>query len=79
LLVQIRKAESEKRAEIERLRKASGSNLHLRKKDLPVLKDAANRWTDNLFQLRKHLVENCSMEPRAVDESLGTDKMDFIE
>ena len=53
--------------------------MALRRKDLPVLKDAANRWTDNLFQLRGHLVNTCGVEPAMVDKELGTDKIDYIE
>jgi len=74
-----KRREAEANAELERLRKSSDKNMALRRKDLPVLKDAANRWTDNLFQLRSHLVNTCGAEPAMVDKELGTDKIDYIE
>ena len=46
----------------------------------PVLRDAANRWTDNCFMLQKFLVETGGMEPKQVDKLLGIDdKFDFVE
>jgi hypothetical protein len=79
LLVEVRARETERRAEAETLRKAAGQNMHARKRDLGVLRDAANRWTDNLFELKKHCVETCGFEPKVVDEMLGTDRIDYVE
>lgn len=74
-----KKRESDARTARDQLLKASGQNLGLRKKDLPVLRDAANRWTDNLFELRKYLVNKYGQEEAAMDKRLGTDKIDYIE
>jgi len=79
LVVEIRGNEASSKAETERLRKAASSNLHMRKKDMVALKEAANRWTDNLFQLRSHLINSCGMEPERVDLELNTDKIDYID
>jgi hypothetical protein len=79
LLAEVESGRAAKVAEIEQLRKSSGQNLHLRKKDIETLRDAANRWTDNLFELRKHCVENCGLEPKTVDDMLGTDRIDYVE
>ena len=46
-IVSYRKREADANAEMERCKKASGQNMALRRKDLPALRDAANRWTDN--------------------------------
>ena len=79
LLAEVENGRAAKAAQIEELRKSSGQNLHLRKKDIQTLRDAANRWTDNLFELKKHCVETCGFEPKAVDEILGTDRIDYLE
>ena len=71
--------EADAKAEKERLLKSSGQNMALRKKDLPVLKDAANRWTDNLFELRKYLCNKFGMDESEMDKRLGTNKIDFVE
>jgi hypothetical protein len=74
-----RKREADACAEKERALKSSGQNMALRRKDVPLLRDAANRWTDNLFELKKYLVEKFNCEPEALDKQLGTDKIDFVE
>ena len=74
-----KKREAAAIAEKERLLKASGSNMALRKKDLSVLRDSANRWTDNLFELDKFLQEKCGMEKERVQKELGTNNLDYIE
>ena len=66
-------------AEKERLLKASSSNMAVRAKDLPVLRDSANRWTDNLFELDKYMQEKFGMEKVQVQKQLGTANMDYIE
>ena len=74
-----KKREAEAIAEKDRLLKSSGSNMTLRKKDLPVLRDAANRWTDNLFELDKFMQEKCGMEKARVQKELGTGNLDYVE
>ena len=61
--------------------RSSGSNMALRQKDLSVLRDAANRWTDNSFELRKYLIDKHNMDPAQVDSqnTLSTGNMDFLE
>lgn len=78
LLDSIRQTETETRTAIEREKKASSENMHARKRDIGTLKDAANRWTDNLFQIKSNLV-NQGAEPATVDKELGTDRIDYIE
>ena len=78
--------------EVESSKKAGALNLGARQKDLPILKEAANRWTvawlkraslcdqcrapgstpstralgstDNLFVIKKQLVDKYGMEPK---------------
>lgn len=78
LLASIQKTEGETRADIEREKKAASQNMHARKKDIGTLKDAANRWTDNLFMLKSTCVER-GMDVKSVDDTLGTDKIDYID
>ena len=78
-IVDYKKREAEAIAEKDRLLKSSGSNMTLRKKDLPVLRDAANRWTDNLFELDKFMQEKCGMEKARVQKELGTGNLDYVE
>ena len=63
----------------EQLRKQSAQNMHVRKKDLATLRDAANRWTDNAFMIRKHFIEKCGMDAAGADHMLGTNQMDYVE
>ena len=51
ILAEIREFEASAKAELEQLNKSASSNMRLRKKDIQVLRDAANRWTDNLFEV----------------------------
>ena len=65
-------------AEAERLRKSGAQDLRKRRADCLVLKESANRWTDNLFELRKQLVER-GFDPKDADKALGTGNLDFID
>ena len=78
LLTSIKAAETEARENIEKEKKKSGQNMHARKRDLKVLKEAANRWTDNLFMIKSKLVES-GADVKNVDGMLGTDRIDYIE
>ena len=78
-IASFKKREQDANAEMDRAKKAGAQNMALRKKDLPTLRDAANRWTDNSFELRKYLVDKCSMDPKQADHMLATDGMDYIE
>lgn len=78
-IVSFREREAAAVAEKERLLKASSSNMSVRAKDLPVLRDSANRWTDNLFELDKYMQEKCGMDKQSVQKHLGTDKIDYVE
>eukprot|EP00900_Chrysochromulina_parva_P016487 jgi/Chrpa1/2483/Chrysochromulina_OHIO_Genome00001331-RA len=78
LLTSIMAAETEARENIEKEKKKSGQNMHARKRDLKVLKEAANRWTDNLFMIKSKLVES-GADVKNVDGMLGTDRIDYIE
>ena len=51
----------------------------LRSKDIPTLRDAANRWTDNCFELRKYCIEKGGMDPKLVDHELNTDSIDYVD
>ena len=46
-------------------------------------KEHANRWVDNLFQVKSYLIKKCSMDSKGVDaffkqEGIGGD-LDYIE
>ena len=79
LLAQAREAKAKHDTEAEQLRKQSAQNMHVRKKDLATLRDAANRWTDNAFMIRKHCIEKCGMDAAGADHMLGTNQMDYVE
>eukprot|EP00966_Prymnesium_polylepis_P158459 3663033-Prymnesium_polylepis.2 len=130
------------KAESEALKKAGAADLSARQKDVPVLRDAVNRWTgararahkslhqraraadgavaataapargrrrciqrdpawprarrwsavgqrrmptpllvsaDNVFVMKKQLVENFNMEPKAADKEIGLGDIDYVE
>lgn len=77
-IASFKKREAEAAAEMERLKKAGANNMALRRKDLPMLRDAANRWTDNSFEVHKYLVEKCGMERKQADGWLHTENMDYV-
>ena len=78
-ITEYKKREADAKGEMERVKKAGAQNMGLRKKDLPQLRDAANRWTDNCFELRKYLLEKHNMEPSKADHELGiTDNFDYV-
>ena len=66
-------------AEMDRLKKSGAQNMGLRKKDLSTLREAANRWTDNSFELRKYMVESMNVDPKVADDMLKTDTIDYVE
>ena len=74
-----RKREADAQQEMTRVKKSGAQNMALRRKDVPILRDAANRWTDNSFELRKYMVEQCNCEPAQADGMLGTDKIDYVD
>jgi len=78
LLASIKATEAEAQGDLEQLKKSASQNMHARKKDIAVLKEAANRWTDSLFQIKSKLVDG-GADPKGIDGMLGTDKIDYIE
>lgn len=43
-------------------------------------KDAANRWTDNIFQLRSWAVKTCNIDPKAFNEAFQiSEDFDYFE
>jgi outer membrane murein-binding lipoprotein Lpp len=75
----LRARRDEVRAETQRLESASSQDLRARRKDIPVLRDSANRWTDNLFEIRKQLTEKFGMEGKSVDQQFGTSGLDYVD
>lgn len=67
------------RAEIEAAQKAAGQDLHARQKDIGVLRDAANMWTNNLFEVRKQLIEKWNMDPKMIDKEFRLGDLDFVD
>lgn len=65
--------------QLRRLVDESALDLRARKKDISVLKDAANRWTDNLFETRKHLVNLGTVDGPTFDKQFGLEGLDFLE
>lgn len=54
-------------------------DLRQRIRDVPALKEAANRWTDNLFEVRKKCIELFQMDAKTVDKEFGIDGLDYLE
>ncbi|KAL1523110.1 hypothetical protein AB1Y20_018067 [Prymnesium parvum] len=65
--------------EVERMRKAGAADLAARRKDIPVLREAANRWTDNLFVIKKHMVDKFNMDPKQVDKEFDLGEIDYVD
>lgn len=78
-IASFKKREADAGTEMDRLKMSGAQNMTLRKKDLPTMRDAANRWTDNCFELRKFMVESMNVEPNVADGMLNTDSIDYIE
>ena len=54
-------------------------DLRQRLSDLPHLKDAANRWTDNCFEVRKKFIEKFNMDAKEVDKHFEIQGLDYID
>jgi len=67
------------KAETDDCKKAGALDLGARQRDLPILKEAANRWTDNLFVIKKQLVDRYGMEPKQVDKEFDLGNIDYID
>ena len=78
LLTSIKATEAQTRESIEREKQSASQNMHARKRDLAVLKEAANRWTDNLFMIKSKLIDS-GADVKNVDDMLGTDRIDYLE
>jgi len=67
------------KAELESLKSADAMDAHARKADVPILREAANRWTDNIFEIRKQLVRKFNMDPKELDKQLEITDLDYID
>lgn len=65
--------------ELKAAETAGALNLQQRLQDVPVLKEAANRWTDNVFEVRKRFIDEFQMDSKRIDSEFGIDGLDYIE
>ena len=65
--------------QLKRLVASSALDMHARKRDIAVLKDAANRWTDNIFQVRRECVDKFGLEARAFDQSFELEGLEYLD
>jgi len=66
-------------SELASLKDSDAKDVHSRQADIPVLKDAANRWTDNIFVVRKRLLDSFGMNGDDLDKQLGIQGLDYLE
>jgi len=66
-------------SELEAIRKASTMDVHARKRDIPTLKEAANRWTDNVFEVRSQIVQKFGLTANEVNQQLELPELDYID
>ncbi len=52
--------------QLQRRENADALNLNARQKDISVLRDAANRWTDNCCEIRTQIVTNFGLDTKEV-------------
>ena len=57
------------KAEADGLKKAGAEDMGARQRDIPVLRESANRWTDNLFVLKKQMVEKFNVRAPSGDRA----------
>ena len=85
---------AEAEAELERLRERRRAvqreeqaleaekaiDLHARKKDVVVLRDAANRWTDNIHEIKKVCVDKFGMEKERFEKGfeIGEKDLEYV-
>jgi len=66
--------------ELAKLAKHGAENWSARKGDLTVLLEGANRWTDNLFTLKKYMTEKHGMESKQASSWLKIkEDFDYVE
>ena len=58
--------------QLQRRENAGASDLHARRKDIGVLRDAANRWTDNCCEIRSQIINNFGLDAKEVGEAART-------
>eukprot|EP01114_Cavostelium_apophysatum_P021450 TRINITY_DN7486_c0_g1_i2.p1 TRINITY_DN7486_c0_g1~~TRINITY_DN7486_c0_g1_i2.p1 ORF type:complete len:240 (-),score=47.53 TRINITY_DN7486_c0_g1_i2:40-657(-) len=50
------------------------------KRDTKIAKDAANRWTDNIFSLKSHITNNFGVDGESFSNSFGVpSNLDYLE
>eukprot|EP00308_Calcidiscus_leptoporus_P013239 CAMPEP_0119363820 /NCGR_PEP_ID=MMETSP1334-20130426/10741_1 /TAXON_ID=127549 /ORGANISM="Calcidiscus leptoporus, Strain RCC1130" /LENGTH=208 /DNA_ID=CAMNT_0007379367 /DNA_START=16 /DNA_END=642 /DNA_ORIENTATION=- len=67
------------KTQVQTMRSASALDLHARKADIPKLRDAANRWTDNIFEARKQVINRFGLNGADVDKQLELPSLDYID
>ena len=67
-------------AELEKYKELDPDAYDQRKKDLAVYKEAANRWTDNIFTLQSYFSNKFNFAKSDFDSQFGIpDDFDYVE
>jgi len=79
-LTELDKEKKALRAELESLKENDPQALADLEKELKFVVDAANRWTDNIFQCKSYLTKKRSMNSKEACKMLGiTSEFDYPE
>lgn len=77
-LSELEKAKKDSLEELEKLKENDPQAMANLEKELELCKEAANRWTDNIFSCKSYLVKKRGMDKKEVNRLLGiTDTFDY--
>eukprot|EP01027_Heterolobosea_sp_BB2_P026159 GEZU01040231.1.p1 GENE.GEZU01040231.1~~GEZU01040231.1.p1 ORF type:complete len:206 (+),score=69.30 GEZU01040231.1:60-677(+) len=67
---ELKRARAELEVELQKYADFDPELLELMKEEIKIARDAANRWTDNIFTLRKYCREKFNLEEKDFNESM---------
>ena len=66
--------------ELEQYRECDPEVLKTLKNETGIAKDAANRWTDNVFTTKSWCVKKFGLEERMIDKNFGIpEDFDYVD
>ncbi|XP_064612721.1 meiotic nuclear division protein 1 homolog [Liolophura sinensis] len=83
VLSMLRKREDEKKqllAELERYKECDPEVLEEMKQETKIAKEAANRWTDNVFSIKSWIKQKFAFEESVIDKQFGIpETFDYLD
>ncbi|XP_040187896.1 meiotic nuclear division protein 1 homolog isoform X2 [Rana temporaria] len=79
-LAMLRQQRDQQKAELEQYKECDPDVIEEMRKSNMVAKDAANRWTDNIFSVKSWAKKKFGFEERKIDKTFGIpEEFDYID